>query len=488
MQRLALPVLTLTLLLGGCGTAGQRKDDAPVVVSAIGGAAEPGDPSAGEMPMARRVLMDATAQGLVRFDATGQIEPGLAERWIVIDDGRSYIFRLRDAVWPDGEPVTAEQVVRVLRRAAASGSDNALAPFLAVIEEIVEMTPQVIEVRLKRPRPDLLKLFAQPELAVFRTRRFDGSGPFLVDRDGGRGVRLRPAPDPTRPEDRAAPAPEETVRLFGERAAVALARFHARESDLILGGTFADWPILGQAGIASDNIQIDPAIGLFGLAVVRPEGFLADADNRAAIAMAIDRAALTGAVLPDWAPVETLLPGQLDSAAPPAQPSWGPLSFDARRENARARVAGWKRSHPGRIMVRVALPSGPGATLVWAHVAEALFSIGIQPQRVGLDDSSADLRLIDAVAPYDSGRWFIATACRACSDDPATLIAAARDAPDLYNRAHRIAEADAAITADGTYIPIAQPLRWSVVALRLGAWQRNTRAWHPLNHLRDETE
>ena len=27
------------------------------------------------------------------------------------------------------------------------------------------MTPQVIEVRLKRQRPDLLKLFAQPELA-----------------------------------------------------------------------------------------------------------------------------------------------------------------------------------------------------------------------------------------------------------------------------------------------------------------------------------
>jgi len=491
MQRLVPPLLTLALILGGCGPVGQRKDNAPVVVSAIGDAAEPGDPSAGEMSTPRRVLMDATAQGLVRFDASGQIEPGLAERWIVIDDGRSYIFRLRDATWPDGEPVTAEQVVRVLRRAAAANSRNALAPFLAVIEEIVEMTPQVIEVRLRRPRPDLLKLFAQPELAVFRTRRFDGSGPFLIDRDddhGGHSVRLRPAPDPTRPDDRTAPAPEETVRLFGERAAVALARFRARESDLILGGTFADWPIVAQAGIASDNIQIDPAIGLFGLAVVRREGFLADADNRGAIAMAIDRAAITGAVLPDWAPVETLLPGQLDSATLPAQPAWSPLSFDARRENAQARVSGWKRAHPGPIAIRVALPSGPGATLVWAHIAEALFNIGIRPERVGLDDSRADLRLIDAVAPYDSGRWFLATACQACSADPATLVAAARDAPDLYNRAHRIAEADAAITADATYIPIAQPLRWSVVALRLGAWQRNTRAWHPLNHLRDDTE
>jgi oligopeptide transport system substrate-binding protein len=487
MHRLALLIPTLALLSGGCSGAGQRKDDAPVVVSAIGGAAEPGDPSAGEMPMARRVMMDATAQGLVRFDAAGQIEPGLAERWIVIDDGRSYIFRLRDAAWPDGAPVTAEQVVRVLRR-AADNSRNALAPFLAVIEEVVEMTPQVIEVRLKRPRPDLLKLFAQPELAIFRTRRFDGSGPFLADRDGRGGLLLRPAPDPTRPDDRATPAPEETVRLFGERAAVALARFHARQSDLILGGTFADWPIVGQVGIAGANIRTDPAIGLFGLAVVRAEGFLADADNRAAIAMAIDRVALTAAVLPDWAPIETLLPAQLDSAAPPAQPNWAPLPLDARRENARVTVAGWKRNHPGSITIRIALPSGPGATLVWAHLAAALRAIGVEPQRVGLEDAAADLRLIDAVAPYDSGRWFLATACRACSDDAETLVEAARDAPDLYNRAHRIAEADAAVTADSTYIPIAQPLRWSIVAMRLGAWQRNTRAWHPLNHLRNDTE
>jgi peptide/nickel transport system substrate-binding protein len=133
------------------------------------------------------------------------------------------------------------------------------------------------------------------------------------------------------------------------------------------------------------------------------------------------------------------------------------------------------------------LPPGPGATLVWAHLALAMRRIGIEPQRVGLGDP-ADLRLIDAVAPYDSGRWFLQTACIACSDETKALVEAARDAPDLTARAQRIAEADAALTMDSSYIPIAQPLRWSLVALRLDAWQRNTRAWHPLNHLRNETE
>ncbi len=482
------PLLLLPLLaLAACGDgAGQRRDDTAVVVSAIGSGSTLADPDSGPLDPAHRVLLGATAQGLVRFDATGQIEPGLAERWIVIDDGRSYIFRLRDdATWPDGEVVTAGEVVRILRRAIQPRSRNPLAPFLAVIDEIVEMTPQVIEVRLKRPRPDLLKLFAQPEMAVFRLDTLDGSGPFRATQNRV-GVLLRPIPETSDPEDAAAPRPQETLQFRGERAAAALARFREGQSDLVLGGSFVDWPLVGVVGIANPNVKLDSALGLFGLAVASREGFFADQANRAAIAMAIDRPVLTRQIHPDWAPVETLLPSQLDSASAPAQPAWASLDLDARRQNARNTVANWRRSHSGPATVRVALPSGPGATLVWARVAEALYAIRLAPIRVA-QDAPADLRLIDAVAPYDSARWFVATACEICSPQAQALIEAGRDAPDLDARAARIADADAALTADVAYIPIAQPFRWSIVALRLQAWQGNARAWHPLNHLRNET-
>jgi peptide/nickel transport system substrate-binding protein len=142
--------------------------------------------------------------------------------------------------------------------------------------------------------------------------------------------------------------------------------------------------------------------------------------------------------------------------------------------------------HSGPVDITLALPSGAGATLLWGHLASAMLAIGITPHRVGPGDPRADLSLVDAVAPYDSGRWYLANACRACSDDAATLIAAARDAPDLYNRTHRIAEADAMLASDVAFIPLAQPLRWSIVALRLSNWQGNARAWHPLNHLRKQ--
>ena len=90
---LRIPALLL-LLLAACNP---RPDTGPVVVSAIGG--RPSYPDVNKRPAdtTQRLLLDSTAQGLVRFDASGQIEPGLAERWIVIDQGRTYIFRLREA-------------------------------------------------------------------------------------------------------------------------------------------------------------------------------------------------------------------------------------------------------------------------------------------------------------------------------------------------------------------------------------------------------
>ncbi len=489
MNRLPLPIaLALALAAAGCGEP--RPDDVPVVASAIGGEAEAANPSREPLEFPEAVFLYATAQGLVRFDSNGQIVAGLAERWIVIDEGRSFIFRLRDAEWPDGSEVTAQQVVRALRRATASNSRNPLAPYLEVVDEIVEMTPRVIEVRLRRSRPDLLQLFAQPEMAIVRPQTLGGTGPFRVEEDEQSGVLLRPAIDSERiaEEGYEGPGPAEFVQLHGERAALALARFAARKSDLVLGGTFVDWPLVGAAGIAPANIRFDPALGLFGLAVVEQDGFLAEPENRAAVAMAIDRDAIVQRVLPERTPVTTLLPEQLDSSAAPAVPQWAALTLEERRARARARVSVWRQeAEVDSVRLRVALPEGPGATMLWAHLAADLRSIGIEGERVAMR-ADADLRLIDAVAPYDSARWFLVTACRLCSEDAELAAEAARDAPTLQNRAQRIAEADALLSAEHIFIPIAQPLRWSIVALRLDAWQRNSRAWHPLDQLRNDSE
>ncbi len=468
-------------MLAGCD---RRPDTGPVVVSAIGEPPRVADASRVELDTPARLMIDSTAQGLVRFDAAGQIEPGLAERWIVIDGGMSYIFRLREGDWGDGTPVTADEVVTMLERQIGPRSRNPLAPFLTAISEIVVMTPQVIEVRLSRPRPDLLKLFAQPELALLRLRPSGGTGPFRVAKRG-RAPLLRPAFDPGQadPDDQRDARPEEDVRLIGERAARAIARFANRDSDMVSGGSFVDWPLLATTDIAPASVRVDPAAGLFGLAIVRREGFLADAANRAAIAESIDRAALTAAIAPAWDPADRLLPDILDSAALPQVPPWTLLTQDERRTAARQRVLAWTG---GPIMLRIALPGGPGATLLYGQVAASLVAIGITPVRVALD-APAELQLVDAVAPYDSARWYLARACVVCGDAASAALEAAREAPTLAERGVRIAAADAALNEDVAFIPLARPLRWSLVSARLRQWQPNLRAWHPLNRLRTDT-
>ena len=484
--RAALSIAIAALTLASCD---RRADRGPVIVSAIGKTPGLVDPARGSTDMPARLMIDSVAQGLVRFDASGQIAPGLAERWTVLDNGLSYVFRLRDAEWSDGEAVKAADVVAVLNRELGRESRNPLRPFLTAIDEVVEMTPQVVEIRLSRPRPDLLKLFAQPELAMFKARPPAGSGPFRLKARGRNWVMLRPAFDPVRAaaEDVQEPGPEQSVQLYGERASRAILRFVARESDMVTGGSFADWPLLAGVQVAPANLKIDPAAGLFGFAVVNRDGFLADAANRLAVAQAIDRTALVAAYAPGWTADERLLPDQLDSSSPPTLPSWTRLNPAARREGARARVARWRADNDAAPVLRIALPKGPGATILYGFVGASLRAIGIEPQRVPMG-ASADLRLIDAVAPYDSARWYLGTACQLCSPDVAAKIDAARDAPDMASRAARLAEADMALAEDGAYIPIARPLRWNLVALRLARWQGNARAWHSLNALRNERQ
>lgn len=51
-------------------------------------------------------------EGLIRLDASFDVQPGLAETWEVAEDGLTYTFNLREGVeWHDGEPLVAQDVV-----------------------------------------------------------------------------------------------------------------------------------------------------------------------------------------------------------------------------------------------------------------------------------------------------------------------------------------------------------------------------------------
>src|SRR3546814_5876462 len=54
------------------------------------------------------LIAGAVSRGLVKLDGNGQVVPDMATSWRVSDDGRSIIFRLREAEWTDGRDVTGQ--------------------------------------------------------------------------------------------------------------------------------------------------------------------------------------------------------------------------------------------------------------------------------------------------------------------------------------------------------------------------------------------
>src|SRR5919198_3970410 len=73
--------------------------------------------------------------GLTRFTPTAQVEPGLAERWEVTPDGRTYTFHLRRNVrFHDGAPFVARDVVRSWERALDPKTKSSASEFLYPIK------------------------------------------------------------------------------------------------------------------------------------------------------------------------------------------------------------------------------------------------------------------------------------------------------------------------------------------------------------------
>lgn len=477
-------LLAAALVLPGCS---DRAATGPVTLSVIGARATLADPARGPLLPAGAVLLAATGQGLVAFDAAGQIEPALAERWTVTDDGLSYIFRIRRARWANGQELSSRDVAAALDRMIAPASRNPLRPMFANVAAILPMTAQVIEIRLKAPQPNLLQLLAQPEMAVLRSDR-SGTGPYRIHSLRNGVTRLRPLGDP--PAD-GLELDSWDMRLRGEAAAPAIARFTLGSAALVAGGSFADLAYASAARPPSAQFHVDPAYGMFGLHFLRRVAWLDTPERRQALAVVIDRDAIVKRFgVAKWRASPALLPARLDSASAPAALDVIQLDLAERRARARAIMANVRDAAGGDPVLRVALPEGPGSRLLFAALAADWRRIGVRAERAA-PGSPADLRLIDQVAPISSALWYLEQlACRAarpCSAEADALLQAARNSRDMDERASLIARADALQTAAQYYIPIALPLRWSLVSPELTGWRESAFAVHPLAELRAKT-
>ncbi|WP_039580742.1 ABC transporter substrate-binding protein [Sphingopyxis fribergensis] len=475
------------LSLGSCGLFGER---GPVKIAAIGPINAAANPLNGELSAANAALLDATSQGLVSYDGEGQIDTGLADRWTVTADGRSYIFRIREAKWSDGRKVTAENVAAILRSYLAPASRHVLKSDFPEIETIKAMTDTVIEIRLAVPQPSILELLAQPSMAI--VNKGMGWGPMRA-RKIGRAVLLSPVPDPLAEDQEAAEAaandPAASIELVGTSPAGALARFKNGYADGVVGGRFSTLPYFAASNIGRSRLVVDPVPGLFGLSFVRAEGFLAIDANRDALVRAVRRQRLVEAFgLAEWQPQVTLRPALYarDGGPAPLVPVWAEYDEASRIAQAKRAVDAWLDAGREIEPLRIAVPDNPGGRILFAYVSADFKAIGVPSQRVPMA-STADLRLIDEVAPNDDALWALRRlSCRRdtlCNREAQGLIDRATANVDAGQRRVQVSEAEAVLGRYAPFIPLATPLRWSVASQRLTGLRANGRAQHPLNHV-----
>lgn len=116
-------------------------------------------------------------EGLVTKDGKGNLIPGMAERWEVSADGRTWTFHLRENLrWSNGEPLTSNDIVKSFQRAFTPVTAAPFAEHFEAIENAGEImrgekpptslgvtspNPRTISIHLKRSAA-LLQLLTLP--------------------------------------------------------------------------------------------------------------------------------------------------------------------------------------------------------------------------------------------------------------------------------------------------------------------------------------
>jgi oligopeptide transport system substrate-binding protein len=321
---------------------------------------------------ALQVLRDVN-EGLLTFDAAGELTGGVAESWQVSPDGLTWRFELRgDARWSNGDPVLADDFVRGWQTAVATATQARTASLLAPVAGaraviageadpaalgIRATGPRTLEVRLATPTPWFAELLAHPVSFPLHALSGDDvlarpvNGPYLIETVVPRShvaLRANPAWHGAN-----GVALERVDYLVIEDPGAELSRFRAGEihiTETIPPGRH-DW----LRENLPEALRIAPYMGSFwlGLNLSRPP-LGGQPELRRALSLAIDRETLTRVVMgagevPAW----SIVPPGLAGYQPPVDAAER-LTQEQRNDRARALYAraGYTEDRPLRIQLR----------------------------------------------------------------------------------------------------------------------------------------
>lgn len=339
------------------------------------------------------------------LDAEGNAAPGLAVAWRP-DGDRDWIFELRPGVtFSNGEPFDATALVESARHLAShEGRGETLGSTLYQIDAAERIDDLTVRVKLNEPDPLLplhVAVWRIPAPAQWKTLQLPagasdaiGSGPYTIAGRGEGQLLLRANPRAWRK----AAAPSLELMMIPESTA-RLQAFLSGAVDLALSLP-GDSRAAVERGGGRLVTRMTPLVDYIGFITERRDTPLDDVRVRRAINLAVNRAALTEAILGNATrPASQLsMPGAFGYDA-----ALAPLPFDPDGARRLLKEAGFEKG----LKLSMAVTSGEvsGDTLYYQQIGTDLRAAGIEVEIRARPVARHMQEVFTGQAPADMFSW-----------------------------------------------------------------------------------
>jgi oligopeptide transport system substrate-binding protein len=376
---IVLSLFIIAFITIACSPARDPLEGKSIVHRALSTEPESLDPQRSRSVQAADVLRDI-GEGLVAYNASGELVAAAADHWDVAEDGLTYTFRIRpEARWSNGDAVVAGDFVAGLRRLVDPATAAFYAAELANVVNAAEIVAgdlppgelgveaiddNTLVISLVRPTPYLLSLLTHPSTfpvhrasliehgdAFARAGNLLSNGAYALKRwEPGAIVELQRNPHYW---DNANTAIDVVRHHVVTQEMAELNRYRAGE--LHTTSTVPPDNFERIRANYADELHIAPTLGIYyyGFNLSKPP-FRDNPALRQALSMAIDREVLVEKVTGRGeAPAYSWVPPGTHNYEPP-QLSYANLSQEERSAIARRlyKEAGYSKEKPLQIELR----------------------------------------------------------------------------------------------------------------------------------------
>jgi oligopeptide transport system substrate-binding protein len=524
IKRTALAAVAAATLLGAASTASAE------VVYNRGNNADPEtlDPQKTATAAELHIMRDLF-EGLVTYNAKGEPIPGVAEKWDVADDGKTYRFTLRgNAKWSNGDPVKGSDFVYSYRRILNPETGAKYADILypiknaekvnkgqAKVEELGVTAPddKTVEIRLEQPTPYFIELLTHTTSlpvhpASVEKYKQDWVKPGNMVSNGAYMLKevvpnsaITAVKNPNFHD--AQNVKIDTVKYYPTPDLAAMVRrYEAGELD-----STDDLPadqIKDLKRKFGDQVRLGPFLGTWYLSVNSSKAPFSDVRVRQALAMVIDREFIAEQI---WSqtmqPAYSFMPEGIGNYGEPATVDWKDMSPIDREEKAKALIkeAGFgPGGKPLKVEIRYNTTDNNRNTAI--AIANQWKVLGVETSFINTDAKTHFAYLRDG-GDFDTARY----SWIADYSDPDNylfllksdtkgfnvgkysnpqydkLIEQATKELDLKKRADIFKQAEAILMKDMPWIPILHNGNKNLISPKLVGWEPNTRGVYPTRFL-----